>query len=134
MSEIKPGIIANCLRSIADSVEDADSVSKDSSIKIGFDDELVKDISSEYGKNYSLSEGPEYRVDVHIQYKKKTPKLNKQSGFIIEGLAIAVVAIAVGLFSGLMHVEKTSRVEAQHQQQQIDNIKAGGVNDGKADW
>lgn len=60
--------------------------------------------------------------------------LNKQSGFIIEGLAIAVVAIAVGLFGGLMQQEKTHRVEAQHQQQQIDNIKAGGVNDGKADW
>ena len=59
---------------------------------------------------------------------------NKQSGFIIEGLAIAVVAIAVGLFGGLMQHEKTQRVESQHQQQQIDNIKAGGVNDGKADW
>ena len=59
---------------------------------------------------------------------------NKQSGFIIEGIAIVVVSIAVGLFSGLMQHEKNQGVESQHQQQQIDNIKAGGVNDGKADW
>ena len=56
---------------------------------------------------------------------------NKQAG-VVEWILIA--AVAIGAFSGLMQAEKQQRVEAQYQQQQIDNIKAGGVNDGRVDW
>ena len=59
---------------------------------------------------------------------------NKQSGFVIEGLMILALAVGVGLFSGLMTEHKAQNLEAQHQQQQIENIKAGGLNDGKVDW
>lgn len=60
--------------------------------------------------------------------------MNKQSGFVIEGIAIAIVAIAVGVLGGLMQQDKISRNTIEHQQQQIDNIKSGGVNDGRVDW
>ena len=60
--------------------------------------------------------------------------MNKQSGFVIEGAMILALALGVGLFSGLMTEHKAQHAEAHHQQQQIDNIKSGGVNDGKVDW
>jgi len=56
---------------------------------------------------------------------------NKQSGFIE---IVLIVSIAASLISYAFYSGKERTAEQNYQQQQIDNIKAGGVNDGRVDW
>jgi len=61
--------------------------------------------------------------------------IKKQKGeVVIAGLAILVVSVAVGLFGGIMSVHKQQQAEAAQQQQQINTIKSGGLDDGRVDW
>lgn len=56
---------------------------------------------------------------------------NRQSG-VVEWILIAVLAMSMGTY--IIRSEQGHNAERQHQQQQIDNIKSGGVNDGRVDW
>jgi len=65
----------------------------------------------------------------------KSMNIKRQKGeVVIAGLAILVVAVAVGLFGGVMTAHKQQQAEAAYQQQQINTIKSGGLNDGRVDW
>lgn len=70
----------------------------------------------------------------HKQKGEREMKLKKQSGFVIEGMAIVILSIAVGVISYFNNQNLIQKAEMQHQQQEIDNIKKGGVDDGRVDW